>query len=226
VGYRLRPLADRTVFAVKRDGRSTREVKIASPSAESSDEAYFCANYRSRNGRARVGFELLQYNAGHGTYGTSGTVRMGKPGATTGMIGCRPRTRRSASGLGFSYQDPAVTELQLAKSQKAERLACQELGLSRRLSSGTLGLSGESNSPTPYRGSLQKGLYFTGIDKYLALFEPLSHPLSIRCQGMRNGAIVRDQEILDAPAWLNTRHPVAGIPPARLDWWDSAPSDS
>jgi hypothetical protein len=52
---------------MKRDGGSTREVKIASSSAEPSDEAYFCANCRSRDGRASVGLECD--NAGHGTSG-------------------------------------------------------------------------------------------------------------------------------------------------------------
>lgn len=55
------------VFGVKRDGRSTREVKIASSSAESSEEAY----YRSRTVMEEPvwGSSALCHNAGHGTSG-------------------------------------------------------------------------------------------------------------------------------------------------------------
>ena len=86
-------------------------------------------------------------------WGSSATMldmaRLDSKASQPGVIGCRPRTRGAACSLGFSYQNPTVTELQLAKSQKAERLASQELGLSRCLSSGTLGLSGRVQLQLP-----------------------------------------------------------------------------
>lgn len=104
-----------------------------------------------------------------------------------------------------------MTELQLAKSQKVERLACQgsvaELGLSRCLSSGTLGLSRERNCATLqlptgdlWRSASTKD--FTSIDQSLALFEPLS----ARGRGHSPGS-------RDLGCVCVAQHPVPGIPP-------------
>ncbi len=145
----------RTVtFGVKRDGRSTREVKIASSSAESSEEAYF----------VRIIGAVMEVPV----WGSSATVQQSwtwhvweSQASPQVMIGYRPRTEeRPQSGIFLSgaHGDRAAT-CEVAESGKTGMprtvAVWQNWGFPVALqsSSGTLGLSRECNcaTPTPYR---------------------------------------------------------------------------
>jgi hypothetical protein len=206
---------------MKRDGRSTQEVKVASSSAESSDEAYFCANYRSRNGRPRVGLECN--NAGHGPW-----ARLGEPEVNHRYDWMQTSYQGSVPSLGFSYQnnqDPHGDRAATCEVAESGTIGMPRTGAFPLPQLWNIGLVARVQlcncaTPTPYRGSLEKCLHFTGTDKSLGCFEPPFRPPS----RSEKWVALRDREILDAPAWLNTRP--WDTSSARLDWWETAPSDS